>query len=58
MKMVPVYVTFDIDNGMGPNRFTRKFDNSESALAYLGGYLGGGSGTVSGFHVDFLWEEN
>ena len=58
MKMVPVYVTFDIDNGYGPNRFTRKFDNSESALAYLGGYLGAGGGTVSGFHVDFLWEEN
>ena len=58
MQMVPVYVTFDIDNGMGPNRFTRKFDNSESALAYLGGYLGAGSGTVSGFHVDFLWKDN
>ena len=56
--MVPVYVTFDIDNGYGPNRFTRKFNNSESALAYLGGYLGAGGGTVSGFHVDFLWEEN
>ena len=57
MNMVPVYVTFDIDNGMGPNRFTKKFRNSEDALAYLGGYLGGGSGTVSDFHVDFLWEE-
>ena len=55
--MVPVYVTFDIDNGMGPNRFTRKFRNSEDALAYLGGYLGAGAGTVSNFRVDFLWEE-
>ena len=57
MKMVPVYVTFDIDNGYGPNVFTRKFRNSEDALAYLGGYLGGGTGTVSNFRVDFLWEE-
>ena len=57
MKMVPVYITFDIDNGHGPNRFTRKFSNSEDALAYLGGYLGAGSAEVSDFHVDFLWEE-
>ena len=57
MKMVPVYITFDIDNGMGPNRFTRKFSNSEDALAYLGGYLGSGSAEVSDFRVDFLWEE-
>ena len=57
MQMVPVYVTFDIDNGYGPNAFTRKFRNSEDALAYLGGYLGGGTGTVSNFHVDFLWED-
>ena len=55
--MVPVYITFDIDNGYGPNRFTRKFSNSEDALAYLGGYLGAGSAEVSDFRVDFLWEE-
>ena len=58
MKMVPVYVTFDIDNGMGPNRFTRKFDDAYSALAYLGGYLGAGTGTISDFHVDILWKDN
>ena len=57
MKMVPVYITFDIDNGMGPHRFTKKFDNSENALAYLGGYLGASAGTISDFRVDFLWEE-
>ena len=57
MKMVPVYVTFDIDNGMGPNRFTEKFTDAVAALSYLNGYLGAGSGTVSDFHVDFLWEE-
>lgn len=57
MKMVPVYITFDIDNGYGPNAFTKKFDNAENALSYLGGYLGAGSANVSNFRVDFLWEE-
>jgi hypothetical protein len=57
MKPVPVHVTFDGDSGYGVSTFTRKFQDAESALSYLSGYLGNYDIHISNFTVDFLWDE-
>jgi hypothetical protein len=57
MKQLPVRVTFDNDTEYGLVSFNQRFQDSESALAYLGGYLGEEENRISNFVVDFLWEE-
>ena len=57
MKVAKPFITFTMDSGYGESRFAKKFDDAQTALSYLSGYIGTAPCRIADFDLSWDWEE-